>query len=101
MARYLKSGVGKRGNPNRLRPQTWREMLMPCTQFKALEARRQATRDRGKDSDKSTIRDEDEDEDGDDDLQEDAVPLEARIRQTTVDMFKQVLLFSQGAAEAL
>jgi hypothetical protein len=30
-----------------------------------------------------------------------ATPLEARIRKTTVDMFKQVLLFSQGAAEAL
>ncbi len=27
--------------------------------------------------------------------------LEARIRQTTVDMFKRVLFFSQGAAEAL
>jgi hypothetical protein len=36
-----------------------------------------------------------------DDPQEDAVPLMARIRQTTVDMFKRVLLFSQGAAEAL
>jgi hypothetical protein len=34
-------------------------------------------------------------------LQEDAVLLEARIRQTTVDMFKQVLLFSQVVAEAL
>ncbi len=74
---------------------------MPCAQFEALEARQQAWRDRGMDSDKSTIQDEDEDEDGDDDLQEDAVPFEARIRQTTVDMFKQVLLFSQGAAEAL
>ena len=53
------------------------------------------------DSDKSTVQDEDEDKDGDNDLQEDAVPLEARIRMTTVDMFKRVLLFSQGAAEAL
>ncbi len=53
------------------------------------------------DSDESTIRDEDDDEDGDNDLQEDAVPLEARIRTTTVDMFKRVLLFSQGAVEAL
>ncbi len=61
---------------------------MPCAQFEALEARRQAWHDRGEDSDESTVQDEDEDEDGNDDLQEDAVPLEARIRQTTVDMFK-------------
>jgi hypothetical protein len=48
-----------------------------------------------------TVRDEDKDKDSDNDLQEDAVSLEARIHQTTVDMFKRVLLFSQGAAEAL
>jgi hypothetical protein len=42
------------------------------------------------------------DQDGDeDDLQEEPAPLEARIRTTTVDMFKRVLPFSQGAAEAL
>jgi hypothetical protein len=34
-------------------------------------------------------------------MQEDAVPLKARICQITVDMFKQVLPFSQGVAEAL
>ena len=76
-------------------------MLMPCAQFEALEAPQQAQRDWGEDSDKSTVRDEDEDKDGNDDLREDAVPLEARICQTTVDIFKPVLLFSQGAAEAL
>jgi hypothetical protein len=76
-------------------------MLMPRAQFEALVARQQAWRDRGKDSDKSTVQDEDEDKDGDDDSQEDAVPLEERIRQTTVDMFREVLLFSQGVAEAL
>ncbi len=52
-----------------------------------------------------TVRDEDEDKDkDDDDLQEEAeeaAPLKARIRGTTVDMFKRVLLFSQGAVEAL
>jgi hypothetical protein len=48
-----------------------------------------------------TVRDEDKDEDGNDDPRENAVPLEARIHQTTVDMFKRVLFFSQGAAEAL
>jgi hypothetical protein len=73
---------------------------MPCAQFEALERCQQAWRDRGVDSDIETIQDKDEDED-EDDLQEEAAPLEARIRKTTVDMFKQVLLFSPGAAEAL
>ncbi len=71
---------------------------MPRAQFEALERRQQAWRDRGVDSDKETIQDEDEDED---DPQEEAAPLEARIHETTIDMFKRVLLFSQGAAEAL
>jgi hypothetical protein len=99
MARYPVASAGGRGNPQRLRPQTRREMLMPCAQFEAFEVSRQAWHDRGVDSDESTIRDEDED--NEDDPQEDAIPLEARTRQTTVDMFKQVRLFSQGAAEAL
>ncbi len=43
---------------------------MPCAQFEALVARRQAWQDRGKDSDELTIRDEDKDKDGNDDLQE-------------------------------
>ncbi len=73
---------------------------MPHAQFEALERRRQAWRDRGVDSDEETVQDKDEDDD-EDDPQEEAAPLEARIRKTTVDMFKQVLLFSQGAAEAL
>ncbi len=72
---------------------------MPRVQFEALEQRQQARRDRGIDSDKSTIRDEDDD--GEDDPQEEAPPLEARICTTIIDMFKQVLLFSQGVAEAL
>jgi hypothetical protein len=56
----------------------------------------------GVDSDEETVRDETKNEDEDeDDLQEEPAPLEARIRMTTVDMFKHVLLFSQGAAEAL
>ncbi len=71
---------------------------MPCAQFEALERRRQAWHDRGVDSDESTIQDEDKDKV---DLQEEAAPLEARIHETTVDMFKRVLLFSQGAAKAL
>ncbi len=74
---------------------------MPCAQFEALKRRQQAQHDRGVDSsDKETIQDKDEDDD-EDDPQEEAAPLEARIHETTVDMFKRVLLFSQGAAEAL
>jgi hypothetical protein len=73
---------------------------MPHTQFEALERCQQARRDRGVDSDESSVQDEDKDY-NEDDPQEDAASLEARIRKTTIDMFKQVLLFSQGAAEAL
>ncbi len=75
---------------------------MPRAQFEARERVRQARRNRGVDSDKATVQAEEEDYgDNGDDLQEEAAPLEARIRETTVDMFKRVLLFSQGVAEAL
>jgi hypothetical protein len=76
---------------------------MPCAQFEALERRQQAWCDRGVDSDELTVQDEEKDKDKDSNKEprEDAVPLEARIRQTTVDMFKCVLLFSQGVVEAL
>ncbi len=73
---------------------------MPHAQFEALERHQQAWRDRGVDSDKETVQDKDKDDD-EDDLQEEAAPFKARIHETTVDMFKRVLLFSQGAAEAL
>ncbi len=75
---------------------------MPCAQFEARERVRQARCKRGIDSDKATVQDKDED-DGDDgdDPQKEAAPLEARIRETIVDMFKRVLLFSQGAVKAL
>ena len=69
---------------------------MPCTQFEALEAHCQAQHERGVDSNKLTV------DDGDNDDAEDAgdpqgklALLETRIRKTTVDMFKRVLLFSQ------
>jgi hypothetical protein len=101
MARYPSPAAGGRGNPHRPRPQTQQESLTPRAQYEALERRQQAWRDWGVDSDESTVQDEDEDKDSDNDPQEDAVPLEAKICQTTVDMFKQVLLFSQGVAEAL
>jgi hypothetical protein len=88
--------------PCSVRLQNLQERLMPHAQFEARERVRQAWRKRGVDSDKSTVQDEDED-DGDDgdDPQKEAASLEARIRKTIVDMFKQVLLFSQVAAEAL
>jgi hypothetical protein len=88
--------------PYRVHPQNLQERLMPRAQFEARERVRQARRERGVDSDKSTIQDDDKD-DGDNgaDPQAKAAPLEARIRETTVDMFKRVLLFSQGAVEAL
>jgi hypothetical protein len=105
MARPEEPVWAGKGYPLRQRPQTFYKWLMPRAQFEALERHRQARRDRGVDSDEETIRDEtdetkDEDED-EDDSQEEPAPLEARIRTTTADMFKRVLLFSQGVAEAL
>ncbi len=93
--------AGKR-YPLRQRPQTFHERLMPRAQFEALKGRRQAWRDRGVDSHEGTVRDKTKDKDEDeDDPHEEPAPLEVRIRTTTVDMFKRVLLFSQGVAEAL
>jgi hypothetical protein len=91
-----------RGYPARIRPQALRERLMPCNQFKALEAHCQARHEWGVNSDKSTIHDNDDNdaEDACDPQGEPALP-ETRIRKTTVDMFKRVLLFSQRVAEAL
>ena len=75
---------------------------MPCAQFEALKARRQARREEDVDSNKSTVNDDNDNnaEDAGDPQGEPAL-LKTRIRETTVDMFKRVLLFSQGAAEAL
>ncbi len=62
---------------------------MPRAQFEAQERVRQARRERGGDSDQLTVHDKDkEDCEDKDDLQEEAGPIEARIRKTTVDMFK-------------
>jgi hypothetical protein len=85
-----------------MRPQNLIERLMPHAQFEAWERVRQARCKRGVDSDKATVQDKDKDDgDNGDDPQEEAAPLEARIHKTTVDMFKRVLFFSQGAVEAL
>ncbi len=75
---------------------------MPHDQFEARERVRHAWCKSGVDSDEATVQGKDKDAgDNEDDLQEEAAPLEARICKTTIDMFKRVLLFSQGAAEAL
>jgi hypothetical protein len=88
--------------PYRVLPQNLQERLLPHAQFEARERVRQVRHERGVDSDESIVQDEDKD-DGDDgdDPQDKSAPLKASIRNTTVDMFKRVLLFSQGAAEAL
>jgi hypothetical protein len=102
MARPEEPAWAGKGYPLRPRLQTFHEWLMPRAQFEALEQRQQAQRDRGIDSDEETVRDETKDKDKDEDNpQEEPAPLKARIHTTTVDMFKRILLFSQGAAEAL
>jgi hypothetical protein len=98
MARPDEPPRARRGRPC---SQTRREMLMPCPQYEALEQRQQAQHDQGKDYDESTIQDEDKDEDSDHASRVVVALLEARIRMTTTDLFKQVHLFNQGAAKSL
>ena len=89
MARPEESARAGKGYPLRQCPQTFHEWLMPRAQFEALKQRRQAWRDRGVDSDEENVCDKTKDSDKDeDDPQEEPAPLEARIRQTTLDMFK-------------
>jgi hypothetical protein len=85
------------------RPQNLQERLMPHTQFEALEARCQARHEQGVDSNELTIDDDDNNNDAKDagDPQGEPALLETRTRMNTVDMFKRVLLFSQGVVEAL
>ena len=51
-------GARPRGQRNAL------ERMMPRADYEALEARRQARRDRGDDSDELTVANDDDDEDG-------------------------------------
>ncbi len=75
---------------------------MPHAQFEALERCRQWRHEQGIDSNEWTVEDDNNDdaEDAGDPQGEPAL-LETRICETTVYMFKRILLFSQGAAEAL
>jgi hypothetical protein len=92
-----------RGYPMRTRPQTLQERLMPCAQFEALVAYHQARHERGVDSNQLAVDDDKDDNDAEDagDPQGEPVLLETRIRKNTVDIFKRVLLFSQGVVEAI
>ncbi len=76
---------------------------MPCAQFDALEAHCQAWHERGIDSDKLTVKDDDDDDNDEEveDPQSNPALVETRIREDTVNMFKRVLLFSQGVVVAL
>jgi hypothetical protein len=76
---------------------------MPHAQFEALEAHCQAWRDQGVNSDKSTVKEDDDDDDADkaEDPQGDPALVKTRICKDTVNMFKRILLISQGAVEAL
>ena len=92
-----------RGYPLRMRPQTLHERLMPRAQFEALEAHCHAWHEQGIDSDKLTVKDNDDNDNAKEaeDPQRDLALVETRIHKDTANMFKRVLLFSQGAAEAL
>jgi hypothetical protein len=72
--------------PYGVRPQNLQERLMPHAQFEAWE--KSETRPAQERYDK-------------DNPQEEAAPIKTRIGKTTVDIFKRVLLFSQGVPEAL
>jgi hypothetical protein len=86
----------------RTHPQTRQEMLMPHAQYEALKALCNARREWGVYSDKSTVKDNDNDDAEEaEDPQVDLALVETKVRKDTINMFKRVLLFSQGAAVAL
>ncbi len=76
---------------------------MPCAQYEALKARHSARCEQGIDSDESTVKDDNDDDNAKEaeDPQGDPALVETRIHKDTINMFKRVLLFSQGAAVAL
>ncbi len=89
--------------PVRPCPQTWQEMLIPRAQYEILEARCQAWHELGNNSDKSNVKNNDEDDDAEEaeDPQGEPALVETRTCEDTVNMFKRVLLFSQGVVVAL
>jgi hypothetical protein len=89
--------------PVRTHPQTLQERLIPCAQFEALEAHCQARNEQGINSEKLTVKDDDDNNDAEaaEDPQGDPALVKTRLHKDTVNMFKRVLLFSQGAAVAL
>jgi hypothetical protein len=82
--------------------QTRAEVMTPHTQYDAFEAWCQAQRKQGVDSNEET-KSSDDDSNGDEDQDdpEDSNIIENRVLQDTTEMFKHVLLFSQGVAKAL
>jgi hypothetical protein len=87
----------------RTRPQTWQKMLMPHAQYEALKARRSVGHERGVNSDELTVKDNNDNDNAEEaeDPQGDLALVKTRIREDTINMFKRVLLFSQGAVVAL
>jgi hypothetical protein len=80
------------------------KVMMPCAQYDTLQACCQTQRERGvaanKDTDKGGSNDEDKDQEYQDNSHE-CGTLKINLHQDTIDMFKSILLFSQGVAEAL
>ena len=76
---------------------------MPHTQFEAPKDHCQAWCEWGINSDKSTVKDDNDNDDAEEaeDRQGDPAVVKTRICKDTINMFKRVLLFSQGAAVAL
>ena len=82
------------------------ETLMPRADYEALEAKRRARRERGVGSDEETVADKEDDHSGDknNDLEDEhsiEETIESITRQVTIDMFRRVLIFSDGAAASL
>ena len=73
-----------------------RERLMPHVDFEALEARRQARRDRGDDSNDSTVANDDDDEDGDFAIQvgQDNLDLEEEMNEEAIEEIRSRHLFA-------
>ena len=106
-------GALPRGQRNAL------ERMMPRADYEALEAQRQARRDRGDDSDDSTFANDNDNKDGglavqvgqdsladlnlDEEMNVGAIEdsIEAAIRRSTASMFQRVFVFNQRAAESL